>query len=133
MKIKSYKLFLEERNACIDEDTIPLIRKIILDRLDGEVIDGMELSEYVKNEDSSPILKHKIKKLLSELKMNHFHLMMGNHFLSGTSVLLFIRFKSDKIIPYIEAIREDIKGLDLKSGLRKGDDFTWVLQIWGGF
>jgi len=131
MKIKSYNLFLE---SCIDEDTIPLIRKVILDRLDGEIIDGVELTEYDKSvvfqeKSPSPILKHVIRKT----PMNHFRLIKSNHYLYGQVIMLIICFKSDKIIPYIEVIRDDINELDLQSHLIRENEFIWVLTINCGF
>jgi hypothetical protein len=132
MKIKSYNLFLE---SCIDEDTIPVIRKVILDRLDGEIIDGLELTEYDKSVVFGSLTTNAAPRAprSRETPMNHFRLIKSNHYLYGQVMMLIIRFKSDKIISYIEVIREDINELDLQSLLKREDQFTWSLTIHGGF
>jgi hypothetical protein len=55
------------------------------------------------------------------------------HYLYGQVIMLIICFKSDKIIPYIEVIRDDINELDLQSHLIRENEFIWVLTINCGF
>ena len=46
MKIKSYKLFLESAKHDISKEEELLIKEYFYDRLDGEIIDGIEINEY---------------------------------------------------------------------------------------
>lgn len=125
MKIKSYNLFLE---SCIDEDTIPKIKKIIIDRLEGEIIDDVELTE-MKIDQTYP----SFKKIKYVLKMNQFSIVEKNNFFHGRTLMLFIKFQSDKIKPYINLISEEIKDLGFNVSTYQEDIFNWEILISGGF
>lgn len=134
---ENYNLFLE---SCIDEDTIPKIKKIIMDRLEGEIIDDVELTE-MKTDKIYPSITNLRMGIRHELKMNQFSIIEINYVLGGKSLLLFIKFQSDKIKPYINLISEEIKDLGFNVSIYQGerpekykeDIFNWEILISGGF
>lgn len=62
MKIKSYNLFLESNSDLLDGETIRKVKKIFLDRLEGEVIDGVEMTRFIPD----PIM------IFNKIEVNQF-------------------------------------------------------------
>ena len=137
MKIKSYNLFLEKINIKYlpphDDDFINVIREIVLGRLDGEIIDGVELTEQL---DDVSLPNDSYKRALL-MKINGFGIHKSSHWFYGSILIISISFKSNKILPYIKLIEEYIEDLDLSCHLRiieplkKGNPFIYIIEIYG--
>lgn len=138
MKIKSYKLFLEKINIKYlpphDDDFINVIRKIVLDRIDGEIIDGVELTEQP---DDVSLFNNDAYKRALLMEVNGFGIYKSSHWFYGSILDIIISFKSNKILPYIKIIEEDIKDLELRchlkiiEPLKKGNPFIYTIEIYG--
>lgn len=119
MKIKSYNLFLE---SCIDEDTIPMVRKIIIDRLEGEIIDGIEMTEYIPSRlDKSWVL--------NRIETNQFSIFKSKDWFYGDQITLIVKCETNNIIEYLKLIEEEINNIGLSPRLRRIDIYTWIFEI----
>lgn len=138
MKIKSYQLFLESNTNDLSKEEESIIKNHFYDRLDGEIIDGVEITENKEVRDWQSIFKEKdnsyrfqeswvyldingdteySSKLMKE--KNPFFWdrdkekeweanFKRKNFQYYKTIVVNIFFKSDKIIPYLNNIYENL-------------------------
>lgn len=137
MKIKSYKLFLESKEYNISKEEESIIKNHFYDRLDGEIIDGFEITEntdegrhgYVIDKEntyrfqeswayldingdteySSKLMKEKKPFFWDRDKEKEWEAnFKRKNFQYYKTIVVNIFFKSDKIIPYLNNIYENL-------------------------
>jgi hypothetical protein len=111
MKIKSYNLFLESNSYLLDDKTIKNVKKIFLDRLEGEIIDGVELSIF----EPDPII------IFQKIRKNQFGFYKINKesWSSYENLMVIITCTTESILPYLKLIKDEIIELGLDTNLTK--------------
>ena len=133
MKIKSYKLFLESKIFDISKEEELLIKEYFYDRLDGEIIDGIEINRLVEYDSEQKMNSFKFSKRVDQLDRNgeddyHSKILkqkkpffwdsnsertwkrefIDKEFSTYTTIIVNIKFESDSIIPYLNQIYNNL-------------------------